>query len=149
MDDATRLNQLAADLSPLITARFMDSGTWTPTYLGDVTAGVTTYVGAGTSGYWYRVGSVVTVIGRVEWTAATGAGTGIVSLPFISSSATNQEARLAVAMSNIVFSGYVTGAVFAGQSVMVLISTQSNVAASLVPIDTNGGLIGFSGTYVI
>lgn len=54
---------------------------YTPTYLGTTTPGVTTYT---TQQGWYtRIGNEVFVNGIVVWTAATGTGSALVSLPFI------------------------------------------------------------------
>lgn len=60
---------------------FYAVGTWTPTYVGGVTPGVTTYsVQVGT---WTRLGRAIFAYGRVVWTAATGTGNAHVSLPWI------------------------------------------------------------------
>lgn len=56
-------------------------GTWTPTLVGESTAGTTTYTSQ--SGFYTRVGNSVTVWGKVTITAATGTGNMLFgSLPF-------------------------------------------------------------------
>lgn len=56
-------------------------GTWTPTLVGETTAGTTTY--ASQVGFYTRIGNMVTVWGRVAISAATGTGNMLFgSLPF-------------------------------------------------------------------
>jgi hypothetical protein len=59
---------------------FVDVTSWTPTYYGLATAGVTTYTSQ--VGRYVRVGPFVVVWGFVVWTAATGTGQAALSLPF-------------------------------------------------------------------
>lgn len=56
------------------------SGTYLPTYLGATTAGATTYT-LQVGGY-LRLGRLILAAGIVVWTAASGTGNAIVSLPF-------------------------------------------------------------------
>lgn len=55
-------------------------GVYTPTYTGGTAAGVTTY--AFQAGVWRRFGDQITVVGQVNWSAATGTGEARISLPF-------------------------------------------------------------------
>lgn len=50
-------------------------GTWTPTMVGNSTAGTTTYTVQ--QGYYTRIGNMVTIWGNVQGSAATGTGTAI------------------------------------------------------------------------
>jgi len=59
---------------------FYASGVYTPTYLGLTTPGVTTYTTQ--LGSWTRNGRMVTVTVFLNWSAATGTGIAIISLPF-------------------------------------------------------------------
>jgi hypothetical protein len=60
-----------------------EEGTWTPTILGQTTAGTTTY-GAVRRGTYTKIGRQVTVDFYVNYTAATGTGNLIIGgLPFI------------------------------------------------------------------
>ena len=54
--------------------------TYTPTYRGLTTAGVTTY--SVQIGLYARVNAIAFVWARVQWSAATGTGFGIITLPF-------------------------------------------------------------------
>lgn len=54
-------------------------GTFSPTYFGSTTAGVTTYTLQ--SGFWTLVGRVAIVLGEVTWTAATGTGNARIGTP--------------------------------------------------------------------
>lgn len=73
--------RLIGPLMPWIADRIpILAGTWSPTYVGLTTAGVTTYVEQ--SGNYTRVGRVVFAQGRVRWSAASGTGDAVISLPF-------------------------------------------------------------------
>jgi hypothetical protein len=72
--DGTNYFLISADLS------LYSEGVWTPT-LDGTTPGTTTY--SSQNGYYSRVGNLVTVIGSVNYTAATGTGNmEIGGLPF-------------------------------------------------------------------
>src|SRR5947207_5568197 len=75
-DIQRRLDQLEAT-----STIYYAKGTYLPTYLGTTTPGVTTYTTQ--EGYYTRIGNLVFVNGLVVWTAATGTGSGLISLPFI------------------------------------------------------------------
>lgn len=80
---------------PGLTAEFLGfrshiegSTTFTPTYFGSTTAGVTTYTLQ--VGRYVRFGPLVVCFGRVAWSAATGTGSGrIGGLPYTAASVTN------------------------------------------------------------
>ena len=52
-----------------------DEGTWTPTLVGNSTAGTTIYTVQ--QGYYTRIGNMVTIWADVEGSAATGTGTAV------------------------------------------------------------------------
>lgn len=56
-------------------------GTWTPTLTGASVAGTTTY--SSQNGYYTKVGNIVTIIGTINYSAATGTGSMLIGdLPF-------------------------------------------------------------------
>lgn len=69
--------------------RYAD-GTFTPTYFGASTAGVTTYAANGQVGAYRRVENCVEVALYVNWTNATGTGNALIGgLPFTARNTTN------------------------------------------------------------
>src|SRR5262245_48178750 len=71
---------LAPFLLPWLLRDLYVVSTWTVTYVGGTTAGVTTY--SLQDGKYIRIGSLVIFTGAVVWTAATGTGDARISLPF-------------------------------------------------------------------
>ena len=68
-------------------------GVFTPTYLGEDTAGVTTYISQ--VGIWTRVDNIVTLTLLLEWSGATGSGNAIVAgLPYNCHTALEQVGSL-------------------------------------------------------
>lgn len=90
-----RTDELVAFLREILGPYFLGQGTWhksgtySPTYGGETTFGTTTYAANGQVGHWRRYGDLVYAYGRVEWTAATGTGNAIISLPFTAVNVTN------------------------------------------------------------
>src|SRR5262245_27947743 len=77
------------------------SSTWTPTYLGNTTPGVTTY--SLQQGTWVRIGNLVIVTGTVVWTAATGTGNANFGLPFTAQNVSNQFFSGSVRVDSVTF----------------------------------------------
>ena len=74
-------------------------GTFTPTLEGATTAGTTTYTHQ--NGYYTRVGNLVTCIGSVAVSAATGTGTATIgALPFTVKNQTNGGTQGSVSVSS-------------------------------------------------
>lgn len=80
-DNERRLKQTEVKEQPGIT------GIYTPTYLGLTTPGVTTYTTQ--VGRYMRIGQLVIVSVFLNWSAATGTGIAIISLPFAPSYASS------------------------------------------------------------
>ncbi len=55
------------------------TSTFSPTYFGSSSAGITTYTLQ--SGSWARAGPIAVVMGQVTWTAATGTGSARIGMP--------------------------------------------------------------------
>jgi hypothetical protein len=142
-DMQNRLDQLES-LSKL----YYDKNTWTPTYYGLTTAGATTYAANGQAGYYVRVGVLIFVAARVEWTAATGTGEAAVSLPFAARNQTSLNQSLVVAPNNVTYTqNYVTSVILPSESQIRFRSPITNAAATNVNVEAAGILV-VTGCYV-
>ena len=121
-------------------------GTYTPTYLGGTTPGVTTY--AYQVGSWQRVGAWIQVVAALSWTAATGTGQALISLPFPSANITNLTQSLTIYTIGVTFAASgVQVAISPNTSVCVLNSPTSNGGSSLIQVEA-AGTIFVSGSYL-
>jgi hypothetical protein len=121
-------------------------GTYTPTYTGGTTAGTTTY--SNQEGRWVRLGPVVYVWGRVNWSAATGTGNARISLPFtIAAGLTRNPVTVftnLVTFANTTLQGMMLGTV----NYFELYSHNTNAAVAAVQIEA-AGEIAFAAMYPI
>jgi hypothetical protein len=126
---------------------FTDQGTYVPTYLGGTTAGVTTY--SVQQGAWTRMGRQVTVTATIQWTAATGTGTAILSLPFPSANVANQNFGGSAWISTVTFANG-TPLVLLGPNAatLSLFSPLTNAANTAVAVEA-AGIIVFTVTYFV
>lgn len=76
--------QLAEPIWPWIARLFLEVGSYTPTYVGGTTAGVTTYTTQ--QGAYVRIGPLVVAFINLAWSAATGTGEARISLPVAAAS---------------------------------------------------------------
>jgi hypothetical protein len=121
------------------------AGTYTPTYLGGTTPGVTTY--SVQTGFYTRIGNIVVARGRVVWTAATGTGNARVSLPFAAGVYEYGSGSL-----------WTDGVTFAAGSPQIqappsvaffeMISPASNAGSTAVAVEAAGN-IGFTVVYFV
>lgn len=120
-----------------------EEGTYTPTYVGDTTAGTTTY--SAQVGEWIRIGNVVHVWGLVSWSAATGTGNGQISLPFTARSTVNARYPVALRTNNLAYTGnYVVGFVTSGFNYLIMQQVAATTgAATNIPVDAGGALVAF------
>lgn len=124
---------------------FYASSTYTPTYLGLTTAGVTTYLLQ--EGEYTRIGRVCTVNGRINWSAATGTGQAAISLPF--ACANTYRTTGAVFVDGVTFAnGPPQMLVTPGNSYFTLFSPLTNAAPTAVNIEA-AGLIIWQVTYIV
>ena len=122
-----------------------DIGTYVPTYLGGTTPGVTTYTYQ--VGSWQRVGNWIQVVAALSWTAATGTGQALISLPFPSANITNFTQPLAIYTIGVTFAASgVQVAISPNTSVCVLNSPTSNGGSSLIQVEA-AGTIFVGGSY--
>ena len=122
------------------------TGTYVPTYLGGTTPGVTTY--AYQVGSWQRVGAWIQVVAALSWTAATGTGQALISLPFPSANITYLTQSLTIYTIGVTFAASgVQVAISPNTSVCVLNSPTSNGGSSLIQVEA-AGMIFVSGSYL-
>jgi len=123
------------------------SSTWTPTMVGNSTAGVTTY--ALQQGAWVRVGSLVVVTGTVVWTAATGTGNANFGLPFTAANTTNQFFSGGVRVEGVTFTNSAPQVVISPNTAFFnLISPITNAVGATVTVEAAGNVI-FTVSYFI
>lgn len=124
-----------------------NSGSWTPTYLGDVTPGVTTYsVQVGT---YTRMGKVILFTGYVAWTAATGTGGAILSLPFTAENVTNQRFAPALRINAVTFANAgIEGLILPNTAYVSLWTPASNVTTTQVAVEAAGD-ISYTGFFFV
>jgi hypothetical protein len=115
-------------------------GTWTPTYLGAATPGVTTYTTQ--VGNYTKIGRVVFAQLDLVWTAATGTGVvRIGGLPF--TTATGMIFAYAVQTTSMAFAnGSVQGVIQGNQVLAQLFSPATNAVGTELTIEAAGTLRG-------
>jgi len=135
-----RLDQLEA------TAHIIyDKGSYIPTYTGRTTAGVTTY-NTQLGGY-VRLGSGVFFWGSVIWTAATGTGDALISIPF--TSAANTAFSPAVRAVNVTFAnGSIECQLDGNTAFFYMRSPATNAAPTNVAVEAAGALV-FNGFFFV
>lgn len=123
---------------------YRDSGTYTPTYIGGTTAGVTTYTAQ--LGAWRQFADELSVIGQVAWSAATGTGEARISLPFAPS---GYNAPGSLWISNVTFANS-TPLILAsaGNTYFTLDSPLTNNANTRVNVEAAGNIV-FVLTYLV
>jgi hypothetical protein len=123
------------------------TGTWTPTYVGGTTAGVTTY--AQQVGNYTRKGNEITATGYVNWTAATGTGQARLSLPFTSAAGSFRYVPVSIWVYNVTFAhGTPQGLLFPSTAYVTLWSPRTNNTSVQVDVEA-AGEIAFQATYQI
>ena len=145
MPRADTLTAQAANLKEALKAWFLpkefsDSGTYTPTYLGATTAGATIYTTQ--DGFYVRSGEWVFFHGRVIWTAATGTGSAIVSLPFTAQNTTGMRSIAVVYPTNVTFAnGSIAAQIAPNTAFFVMNSPATNAAGTAVAVEAAGDII--------
>lgn len=126
-------------LKPKPAALYLED-TWTPTYEGATTPGVTTYTTQ--VGNYTRIGRVVFAQFDLTWTAATGTGVvRIGGLPF--TSATGIIVAYAVATANVTFANGSIQGLFQGANTKAqLFSPATNAAGTELAIEAAGTIRG-------
>lgn len=140
--DNKRLNRTETRETPFAVgfSQFYDTGTWTPTYFGGTTTGVTTY--SLQVGGWVRVGKLVVVTGVVVWTAVTGTGQGNYSLPFTSENVTNQFFSGSVRVDSVTFANNAPQVVLSPNTAFFFLVTPiTNAASPALAIEAAGNVV--------
>lgn len=141
---ARRVGQAEVIERPAVSGQstLVETGTYTPTYQGGTTGGVTTYTIQ--EGYWTRVGNIVTVQGTLVWTAATGTGDARISLPFTSA----QRGTGALRVISVTFAAGTPQIVLGADAYFTMISPATNAAGTTVQMEAAGNIV-FQVTYRI
>lgn len=140
--------QLAEPIWPWIARLFLaaDEGSYTPTYTGGTTAGVTTYTVQ--LGRWRRVGDVLHVWGAVAWSAATGTGNARISLPFAHLNVSGFGSPVLLRLSGVTYAGdSPQGIIAANTNYVEIEGVTSNAGATKSAVEAAGALL-FSATYL-
>lgn len=145
-----RIQKIEAQVKRIAARPFVyyDKGTFTPTYLGSATAGTTTY--SIQVGNWTRIGRMVYLQGRVDWTASTGTGNAqIGGLPFTSANTTNGHVAIPLYTVNLTFAnGSVQGIIAPNVTFFTILSPATNAAGTTVQMEAAGTII-FGGHYFV
>lgn len=134
--EAAHLNIIRDNMNDL-----HQSGTWTPTYLGLSTAGVTTYTTQ--QGNYRKIGTSGLVVAQFEvtWTAASGTGAAIISLPF--TALATMEFAMPIYTSNVTYAGGPPfGLVNTATAYMLLGTPTSNAATATIAVEAAGTIFG-------
>lgn len=126
-----------------------DKGTFDPVLFGLTSAGTGTY--AVQEGRWQRIGSMVFVMIRLQWTAHTGTGSMRISgLPFDVSAEGGNSQPLSVSYYNLTHTANSTVAAVAtyGTDEVALYQLQNGTGITQIPMDTAGTVL-ISGWYFV
>jgi hypothetical protein len=149
-DNEARLRQTETKEVPGAVGQstFYAEGTWTPTYSGATTTGVTTYTAQ--VGYYKRIGNLVIFSLYVAWSAATGTGTAVIGLPLNVVNVTNLFFAPALWYSGITY-GAGTGALalIRPSTARAELQTPTNNAASAGIAVEAAGEVVMTGSYFI
>lgn len=127
---------------------FVAPTSWTPTVVGSATAGTTTYTTQAGRHCQLNANAVV-VTGFVAWTAMTGTGNLLFSLPFTSLNVANIRYAITIRSSSITFANSGLQAVLvANTNTFTLDSPISNGAPTTVAVEA-AGFLDFTVTYFI
>lgn len=157
MSDARNWSEVMAALGQLqkrvetlekIERTISATGTYTPTYLGGTTPGVTTY--SVQYGAYTRFGNIVFFTATVVWTAATGTGDANISIPFTARNASANEAfAMPVRTVSVTFAnGSVQGQITDNTAFFFMLSPATNAAGTNVAIEAAGNIVA-SGWYFV
>lgn len=135
------------DAGVIRTMPIYDAGAYTPTYTGSATAGSTTYTAQ--VGSYVRVGSAIWFTARVVWTAATGTGGAVISLPFAAKNDITARWAVSVFHNTVTYSGTgVQGLIVGTQQRVVLATPNSNASYADLAVEA-AGEITVSGWYEV
>lgn len=129
-DDLERLRK--ADVGGVVV-------TWTPTYIGLTTAGVTTY--SIQVGSYMLLDKLIIATATIIWTGATGTGDALFSLPFAAANVANQVFSGAARLESLTFANSTpTIQIGAAQAIMRLNSPITNAASTNVAMEAAGNV---------
>lgn len=121
--------------------------TYTPTYFGGTSAGVTTYTAQ--VGYSMLIGTMAIVWGTVAWSAATGTGNARVGLPFTVQNVANYAAPAILRLNAVTYAGdSFQGIAALNTNYLEIEGVSSNAAPTKTAVEAAGSLI-FQVIYLI
>lgn len=129
------------------------TGTFTPTLVGNSVAGTTTY--SSQNGYYTQIGNLVTVIGTINYTAATGTGNMLIGgLPFTIKNQTqgNTMGSVLVSSAGTAWPAGTTSTVIYGQlntTTAEIYCTGTLSAGGFMQMANTSGGISFTMTYQV
>lgn len=143
------MSDVADDISALwneiyrlrsISTPYYAKSTYTPTYTGLTTAGVTTYTTQ--QGSYIRIGKLVIATATIIWTAATGTGNALFSLPFASANVSDQNYSGGARLESITFANS-TPTIQLGfsQAFIRLNSPLTNAGSTNVAVEAAGNVV--------
>lgn len=120
---------------------------WTPTYYGFTTGGVTTYTTQ--TGTYIRIGNLVVATGYLAWTAATGTGNALIGLPFTAANVANIRYGAMIFPDSVTYGGTgVGGYILPNTNYIILGSPQNNAGSLAVNVEA-AGFLTFTVAYFI
>lgn len=122
-----------------------EEGTFTVTVAGNTSAGVGTYIGR--AGKYTRVGDRVYFSAIVAWSAHTGTGSMVLTLPIAGSGGGGGGEALSVILTDIVFTG-IPGAFIGSATQVYFCDSLSNSAVAYLQLEA-AGQVQVSGHYSI
>ena len=141
MSNATLARLLAPSLAsffPSFTQGHV--GAYAPTSEGSTTPGVTTYTTQ--QGSWVRLGPIVIVTGTVVWTAASGTGTALISLPSIVANVANQNFSGSARTVNVTFANSAPQVLILPNTAFFQLSSPlTNAAPAAVAVEAAGNIV--------
>ena len=144
-----RIRKLEQAVRKLMARSFISysKGSWTPTYTGSTSPGVTTYTTQ--VGFYVQVGAIAIATGTIVWTAVTGTGNVRINLPLTPANVTNLN------YSGALYSNAMTWAntgiqIFVAPNVALLrlFSPASNAGSTELAIEA-AGEIRFTTVYFV
>lgn len=141
LDIERKLRALEREVARLRSLEYLPlTDTYTPTYVGGSTAGVTTYTSQ--VGVYARVGGLVIASITVGWSAATGTGDARISLPFTASTTFNQNYPVSLRLNAVTWTGSVfQGLILPATDYFIIQGVSSNAAPTTSAVEAAGAII--------
>lgn len=138
---ARRIDQILRRLEALEARSQINyvTSTYTPTYFGLTTAGVTTY--SVQTGAYTRIGRLYIFNARVVWTAATGTGIAAVSIPATATATANHSFVIPVRSDGLTFANNNVVGRITNVNYVRFDSLLTNAAPTVVNVEAAGDIM--------